>query len=56
MLTVERGAKSTKGSAGKDFKSSKSMATKFTPPTHPAIIVTSAFTAPHIEKLKQKLE
>jgi hypothetical protein len=37
------------------MKSSKSMATKFEPPTHPAIIITSAFTAPHIDKLKKKL-
>lgn len=32
------------------------MATKFEPPTHPAIIITSAFTASHIDKLKKKLE
>ena len=51
-----KSSKGAKGEMGKSFKSRKEVATKFNPPSHPAIVITSAFTAPHIEKLKKKLE
>ena len=41
-----------------NFKSSKSYKktkTTYVPPTHPAIIITSDFEAPHINKLTDKL-
>jgi hypothetical protein len=37
------------------MKSAKQVTTQFIPPTHPAIIITSAFNAPHIQKLKDAL-
>lgn len=55
LLNVEKASKSAQGGGGKSFKTTKSMATKFEPPSHPAVIITSAFTASHIEKLKTKL-
>lgn len=48
MLSVEQAAKSARGMIGKTIKSSRSVATKFQPPAYPALIVTSAFTSPHI--------
>lgn len=38
------------------MKSAKQVKTTFEPPSHPAIIITSAFGAPHISKLKSALE
>ena len=56
MLAAERSAKSARGELGKSFKSNKLVSTKFIPPSHPAIVITSSFAAPHIDRLKKKLE